>query len=258
MTPENLARHKDDPNMAFWRMLKVGYDHFEVTRQVPKVDVCNKAYVFDADAGNAPFKAAAQCPRYTIPEAIATAVAAKQALDDQKFNEAVVRLAAEAQKEAEKAEKEAYAKEHPKPGLLSLWSHRETQPADTTAAPATTVIPPLPRPSPVASTLSTAKTATTGPAVAAATPVPRLKPSIDAMPAIKLATESKTVKAKTELVPARPAIAAAPLESPTASDPTAAAPTAVATDTTQPTIGTVVKKKWPDEDFGDPPQSATN
>ena len=37
--------------MAFWQMLKVGYDHFEVTRQPPKVDVCNKRYVFNADAG---------------------------------------------------------------------------------------------------------------------------------------------------------------------------------------------------------------
>jgi murein L,D-transpeptidase YafK len=26
--------------MAFWRMLEQGYDHFEVTRQEPKVDVC--------------------------------------------------------------------------------------------------------------------------------------------------------------------------------------------------------------------------
>ena len=31
MTPENMARHRNDPNFEFWRMLKVGYDHFEVT-----------------------------------------------------------------------------------------------------------------------------------------------------------------------------------------------------------------------------------
>ena len=51
MTAENIAKHRDDPNMPFWRMLKVGYDHFEVTRRPPKVDVCDKRYVFDADAG---------------------------------------------------------------------------------------------------------------------------------------------------------------------------------------------------------------
>ncbi len=51
MTPENMARHRDDPNMDFWRMLKDGYDTFELTRVPPKVDVCDRRYVFNADAG---------------------------------------------------------------------------------------------------------------------------------------------------------------------------------------------------------------
>jgi murein L,D-transpeptidase YafK len=50
MTPRNLARHRANPNMAFWRNLKEGYDHFEVTRQEPQVDVCNRQYVFNAVA----------------------------------------------------------------------------------------------------------------------------------------------------------------------------------------------------------------
>src|SRR5262245_56643668 len=29
MTPANLAKHRDNPNMAFWKMLKEGNDHFE-------------------------------------------------------------------------------------------------------------------------------------------------------------------------------------------------------------------------------------
>src|SRR5262245_4732139 len=62
MTPENIARHRGDPNMEFWMNLKVGYDHFEVTRQVPTVEVCNKTYVFDADAGGKTFNATAACP----------------------------------------------------------------------------------------------------------------------------------------------------------------------------------------------------
>ena len=48
MTPLNMARHRNSPHMAFWKMIKEGYDHFEVTRQEPKVDVCDKHYVFDA------------------------------------------------------------------------------------------------------------------------------------------------------------------------------------------------------------------
>jgi len=48
MTPLNMARHRNNPNMPFWKMIKEGYDHFEVTRQEPKVDFCEKKYVFDA------------------------------------------------------------------------------------------------------------------------------------------------------------------------------------------------------------------
>ena len=81
MTPENIARHRGDPNMEFWMNLKVGYDHFEVTRQVPSVEVCNKTYVFNADAGGKSFNASAACPAYVVPDWIATAVAEKQASD---------------------------------------------------------------------------------------------------------------------------------------------------------------------------------
>ncbi|PTM60199.1 L,D-transpeptidase family protein [Phreatobacter oligotrophus] len=48
MTPRNLARHRNNPNMTFWKNLKEGYDHFEVTRQEPQVDVCERRYVFNA------------------------------------------------------------------------------------------------------------------------------------------------------------------------------------------------------------------
>ena len=48
MTPINMAKHRNNPNMPFWKMIKEGYDHFEVTRQEPKVDFCEKKYVFDA------------------------------------------------------------------------------------------------------------------------------------------------------------------------------------------------------------------
>ena len=85
MTPENFAKHRGDPNMEFWMNLKVGYDHFEVTRQAPTVAVCDKRYVFDADAGGKKFVATAPCPAYTVPAWIASAVAAKQAADNQKI-----------------------------------------------------------------------------------------------------------------------------------------------------------------------------
>ena len=38
MTPANLARHRTNPHMAFWKMLKIGNDHFEATHIQPKVE----------------------------------------------------------------------------------------------------------------------------------------------------------------------------------------------------------------------------
>ena len=40
MTAENMAKHKDHKHFEFWKMLKRGYDHFEITSVPPKVDVC--------------------------------------------------------------------------------------------------------------------------------------------------------------------------------------------------------------------------
>src|ERR1700676_4971773 len=48
MTALNMARHRNSPNLAFWKMIKEGNDHFEVTHLEPKVDVCEKHYVFNA------------------------------------------------------------------------------------------------------------------------------------------------------------------------------------------------------------------
>jgi murein L,D-transpeptidase YafK len=86
MTPLNMAKHRNNPNMPFWKMIKEGYDHFEVTRQEPKVDFCEKKYVFDAvkapDAKRDPvFEASAKCPAYVIPDEIASGVREKQERD---------------------------------------------------------------------------------------------------------------------------------------------------------------------------------
>jgi murein L,D-transpeptidase YafK len=87
MTPINMAKHRNNPNMPFWKMIKEGYDHFEVTRQEPKVDFCEKKYVFDAakptDARRDPvFDASASCPAYVIPDEITAAVREKQQHDE--------------------------------------------------------------------------------------------------------------------------------------------------------------------------------
>src|ERR1700691_645592 len=96
MTALNMARHRNSPHMAFWKMIKEGYDHFEVTRQEPKVDFCEKKYVFDAvkapDARREPvFEASAKCPVYVVPDEVADAVREKQQADDAEFAKLVAK-----------------------------------------------------------------------------------------------------------------------------------------------------------------------
>jgi murein L,D-transpeptidase YafK len=90
MTPLNLVRHRNSPHMAFWRMLKQGYDHFEVTRLEPKVDVCDRRYAFGAESTEN-FNPAGACPAYEVPDAVASAVLAKQRQDDFETTQLIIR-----------------------------------------------------------------------------------------------------------------------------------------------------------------------
>jgi murein L,D-transpeptidase YafK len=79
MTALNMAKHRDNPNFAFWKMLKDGYDNFESTRQEPKVAVCEKRYVFDAvppENASRPlsFNPRGKCPVFRLDPAVADAV----------------------------------------------------------------------------------------------------------------------------------------------------------------------------------------
>ena len=46
MTAANMARHRTDPNIGFWRQLKEGFDRLEATGEEPLVGVSGKRYVF--------------------------------------------------------------------------------------------------------------------------------------------------------------------------------------------------------------------
>jgi murein L,D-transpeptidase YafK len=162
MTPENIARHRGDPNMDFWMNLKVGYDHFEVTREAPSVEVCNKTYVFDADAGGKTFNASAACPAYVVPDWIATAVAAKQTSDaakvaalSGKLERDASQLAAQQQKVADQlATEQAAANEEAarKPLLGRVFGGKKgdpepepvTETATVTTEPTTAAVEPAP------------------------------------------------------------------------------------------------------------------
>ena len=88
MTAQNLAKHRNNPHLAFWKMLKKGNDHFEVTRLEPKVNVCEKRYVFNAESSNGralSFSPAGMCPAYEVSSEIASLVRDKERRDDSQF-----------------------------------------------------------------------------------------------------------------------------------------------------------------------------
>jgi len=103
LTAANMARHRNNPNMPFWTMLKKGSDHFELTHLEPKVDVCEKRYVFDAQPIATPvpagtLEAAAQnaalhfnptgrCPAYQLAPELAAAVDQKRHRDEAEMAE---------------------------------------------------------------------------------------------------------------------------------------------------------------------------
>lgn len=94
MTPENMARHRKSPHLDYWKMLKTGYDHFEITKKPPNVSVCEKKYVFDATTlvEGVPFRASAKCPEYQVHPSIASAVNSKQRKDNEKYQQLAARF----------------------------------------------------------------------------------------------------------------------------------------------------------------------
>lgn len=90
MTPQNMAAHLDDPNFEFWKMLKEGNDHFEITRVPPKVNVCERRYVFNriAEQENA-FKPTEACPQTTTPDSLSLAYGKLLSKEDDVFRKAV-------------------------------------------------------------------------------------------------------------------------------------------------------------------------
>jgi murein L,D-transpeptidase YafK len=101
MTPANMARHRNNPNLAFWQMLKEGNDHFEVSHMEPKVDVCERHYVFDAvppGGSTRPlnFSPTGRCPKFDVDPQIASAATEKEEHDNAIFAQLVKENVAEA------------------------------------------------------------------------------------------------------------------------------------------------------------------
>jgi murein L,D-transpeptidase YafK len=94
LTPANLARHRTNPNLDFWMMLKIGNDHFEATHLEPKVAVCDRRYLFDASAPpNSPqplvFDPTGKCPAFVVSPKIARPALEKQRADEIEYAQLV-------------------------------------------------------------------------------------------------------------------------------------------------------------------------
>ncbi len=91
MTPENLAKHRFDPHMKFWRQIKEGSDHFEVTHREPQVAVCGNRYVFNSKPKDSSTRldARAACPPLEQEESLRNMVAEKNHREQQKVAELV-------------------------------------------------------------------------------------------------------------------------------------------------------------------------
>jgi murein L,D-transpeptidase YafK len=90
LTPANLARRRTHPQLAFWKMLKIGNDHFEATHLEPRVDVCDRHYVFDAQPPpNSPlplvFNPTGSCPAFVVNPKIARRALEKQRADEVEY-----------------------------------------------------------------------------------------------------------------------------------------------------------------------------
>ena len=82
MTPENIAKYRDDTNIGFWKQLKEGSDNFDVSKQDVTVGVCARHYVFNTTARN--LDPSGPCPTLQH-DGIENDVAAREAEDDAKI-----------------------------------------------------------------------------------------------------------------------------------------------------------------------------
>lgn len=73
-TVANMARHRLNPNMPFWKNLKQGSDNFELTRKPVEVGLCNARYTFNGQGGE-------PCGVTPSDPSLAAAVAAKMERD---------------------------------------------------------------------------------------------------------------------------------------------------------------------------------
>lgn len=82
-TPENLAKYRADENLPFWKNLKEGSDHFEVTKREVQVAACTGKYRFASNASDP----SALCTTPAADDPVTVAVRQKAQHDEQRVAE---------------------------------------------------------------------------------------------------------------------------------------------------------------------------
>ncbi len=90
MTPQNLAKYRNSEHLEFWKNIKIGYDAFEMSKQLPIWDVCEGKYIFNANGVSS--DAMAKCPTQSSMPSLMAKVQAKQISDEVEFNILVAKL----------------------------------------------------------------------------------------------------------------------------------------------------------------------
>jgi murein L,D-transpeptidase YafK len=208
MTAANMAEYQNDQHFDFWKMLKEGYDHFEITRAPPKVDVCDKRYVFnripDGDKG---FKPQDACPQMTVPSTLALAYGKLITKEDEVFQKALKSKAVKEAWSGKKFEVPANASlkpvEMPIPAAAAVVA-TASAPAGATPASATPASAPVPAAAPATASASAAAVAIT-----AATP-PAAAPAATTAATPPAAAPAATASASATVAQAAPADGASP------------------------------------------------
>ena len=105
MTPDNMVRNEDNEHFPFWQMLKIGNDHFELTNFPPKIDICDKKYVFNRQVEEGVrFRSTAACPQSNLPERLEKAYLQKAQADNLAMNEIRAKIVKKKQFELQRAE----------------------------------------------------------------------------------------------------------------------------------------------------------
>jgi murein L,D-transpeptidase YafK len=181
MTALNMAKHRNNKHFAFWKMLKEGYDHFEVVHREPKVAVCEQRYVFDAAApenASRPlsFNPKGKCPVYQLDKNVADAVLDRRRREQFQLAEYIARGVSTTPPRdgVDGGMNPVFAAKRGTPDEFDSNSGRTYQVASTTAVPG--ALPRTPNPPAAAMTQQIARQTASAPVVMASVPMPKAAP----------------------------------------------------------------------------------